>query len=80
MNAQVKTLLDQVRKLSPEHQLELAEQLLAALDIGADNTGASLLQEVDERWQTFERGDDKGEDAFAAIDELRTELKARKAT
>jgi Putative addiction module component len=77
MNARTKTVLDEARKLSPKQQLELIEELLAGVDISADDPDADLLLELDARWQAFERGEDKGQDAFEAIGEIRASIKSR---
>ena len=75
MNAKSKTLLDQARELSRDERLELAEHLLASLEVTGDDPDAAMLPELDARWQAYERGDDRGVAAFSAIDEMRRKLK-----
>ncbi len=78
MDDKTQTLLEEASRLSRDQQLELAEQLIALQAIGDDDPEAALLPELNARWDAFERGDDVGTEAFAAIDDMRDALKDRR--
>lgn len=56
MNAIVKSLLDEARKLSPEEQLELVDEILAGIPPGPKSDQA-WVAEAKDRYQAYLRGD-----------------------
>ncbi|HET6322013.1 MAG TPA: addiction module protein [Hyphomicrobium sp.] len=77
MNTKTRMILDEVRTLPRDEQLALAEQLIASLDIDETDPDAALLPELEHRWAAYERGDDPGEEAGAAVADIRASLRTR---
>lgn len=77
MNAKTKTLLEQALKLPRRQQLELARQLLKRAPAIEATAEPVTQDELDARWAAFERGDDPGEEAFGAIEDVRRAINQR---
>lgn len=77
MNAKIRMILNEVLSLPRDGQLELAEQVFASLDIDDADPAASLVPELESRWAAYERGDDPGQEATAAVADVRSSLRGR---
>jgi putative addiction module component (TIGR02574 family) len=60
MNERVRQIADQARRLSPDEQAELVDELLAMMrgepQLVVDK---ALLEECERRWQVYKRGEMK---------------------
>jgi putative addiction module component (TIGR02574 family) len=71
MNAQVKSLIAEAKRLSPEERLELVDELLTSL-AGADAEIERLWgDEAERRLAAYQNGDAEVMDAAEVIDALR---------
>lgn len=71
MNAKVRALLSDALTLPREERLALAEHLFAATEIDEIDIAPEFLAELDARCRAYERGEDRGESAFEALDQMR---------
>jgi putative addiction module component (TIGR02574 family) len=71
MNERVKKLSEEIRKLSPEEQADLMDELLVLTYREPDpEIEKELIEEVERRIDAYDRGDTKGvplEDAMARL-------------
>jgi putative addiction module component (TIGR02574 family) len=71
MNERVKKLSEEIRKLSPEEQADLMDELLALTHREPDpDIDRALIEEVERRIDAYDRGETKGipiEDAMAHL-------------
>lgn len=74
MNQHIKSLYDEAQKLTAVEREELAEMLLQSLEPNPANEKA-WAEEADRRWQTHVSTGGKTIDAFAAIDDVREQIK-----
>lgn len=78
MSTKSKSVLAEALALPREEQLALAERLFAAHELDEAAIDPAFLAELDARLDAYEQGQDKGEDAFEAIGEMRAGLRARR--
>jgi putative addiction module component (TIGR02574 family) len=58
MNERVKQIADQARRLSPDEQAELVDELLAMMHAEPEPVmDKALLEECERRWQAYKRGE-----------------------
>jgi putative addiction module component (TIGR02574 family) len=79
MNQRVKTIADEIRRLTPAEREDLFGQLGWYDDGGADGTpeeiDAAWMEEVERRAQSYAQGEIQGIPAEIVIAEMRAKLK-----
>jgi len=79
MNERVKKLAEEFRKLPPEEQADLIDELIVLTYREPDpETDKAWVAEMLKRWERYKAGDDKAVEASEAIEAVRARLAKRR--
>jgi hypothetical protein len=79
MNERVKKLTEEIRKLPPEEQADLIDELLVLTYREPDpDIDKAWAEEAERRWQRYKSGLDPAYDAFEVLGRIRSRLAERR--
>jgi hypothetical protein len=79
MNERVKRLTEEIRKLPPEEQADLIDELLVLTYREPDpEIDKAWAEEAERRLQRYRSGLESGRDAFEALEDIRSRLAKRR--